>query len=87
MVYFISKLQSNLNSSNTDCSFCSRYEILPIAQENKYLAKFSYFIMELYVVCAHFNRLVEAILLSTLNIQLLCRKLREKIPELSLFAS
>ena len=54
-------LQSNLNSSNTDGSFTmansnsflSPYEILPLAQENKYLGKFSYFIMKLYVVCAH----------------------------------
>ena len=53
--------QSNLNSSNTDGSFTmastnsflSPYEILPLAQENKYLGKFSYFIMKLYVVCAH----------------------------------
>ena len=29
------------------------YEILPIAQENKYLGKFSYSIMKLYVVCTH----------------------------------
>ena len=27
--------------------------ILPKAQENKYLGIFSYFIMELYVVCTH----------------------------------
>ena len=41
-------IQSNLNSSNTDSSFTmpnsnlflSPYEILPIAQENKYLGKF-----------------------------------------------
>ena len=54
-------LQSNLNSSNTDGSFTmansdsflSPYEILPIAQENKYLRKLSYFIMKLYVVCTH----------------------------------
>ena len=46
-------LQSNLNSSNTNGpftmansnSFLSPYEILPLAQENKYLGKFSYFIM------------------------------------------
>ena len=52
-------LQSNLNSSNTDGSFTmansnsflSLYEILPITPENKYLGKFSYFIMKLYVVC------------------------------------
>ena len=30
--------------------FLSSYEFLPIAQENKYLTKFSYFIMKLYVV-------------------------------------
>ena len=54
-------LQSNLNSSNTDGSFTmansnsflSLYEILPIAQENKYLRNFSYFIMKLYIVCTH----------------------------------
>ena len=53
--------QSNLNGSNTDGSFTmansnsflSSYEILPIAQENKYLRKFSYFIVKLYVVCTH----------------------------------
>ena len=54
------KLQYNLNGSNTDGSFTvddsnsffSPYKILPIAQENKYLGiVFSYFIMELYVVC------------------------------------
>ena len=31
------------------------HEILPIAEENKYLGKFSYLIMELYVVCTHKN--------------------------------
>ena len=54
-------IQSNLDGSNTDGSFnmansnsfLSPYEILPIAQENKYLRKFSYFIMKMYVVCAH----------------------------------
>ena len=73
-------IQSNLNSSNTDGlftmansnSFMSPYEILPIAQENKYLRKFSYFIWKLYVVCIHYNCLIEAILMSTLNIPLLC---------------
>ena len=47
-------VQSNLNSSNTDGSFTmansnsllNPYEILPIAQENKYLGKFSYFILK-----------------------------------------
>ena len=46
----IRKLQSNFDGSNTDGSFTmansnsflSPYEILPIAQENKYLRKFSY---------------------------------------------
>ena len=51
----------NLNDSNTDGSFTvddsnslfSPYKILPITQENKYLGIFSYFIMELCVVCPH----------------------------------
>ena len=55
------QLQSNLNGSNTDGSFTiansnhflSPYEILPIAQENKYLGKFSSFIINLYVECTH----------------------------------
>ena len=55
------KLQSNLDGSNTDGSFTmansnsflSPYEIHPIAQENKYLRKFSYLIVKLYVVCTH----------------------------------
>ena len=55
------KIQSNLDSSNTDGSFTMAnsnsflipYEVLPIAQENKYLGKFSYFIVKLYVVCIH----------------------------------
>ena len=54
-------IQSNLNDSNMDGSFTvddsnsffSPYKILPIAQENKYLGIFSYFIMALYVVCTH----------------------------------
>ena len=57
--YYISS--KNLNSSNTDGSFTmansnsflSPYEILPLAQGNKYSGKFSYFIMKLYVVCTH----------------------------------
>ena len=55
------EIQYNLNGSNTDCSFTmddsnsffSPYKIHPIAQENKYLGIFSYFIMELYVECTH----------------------------------
>ena len=31
--------------------FLSPYEILPIAPSNKYISRFSYFIMKLYVVC------------------------------------
>ena len=54
-------LQSNPDGLNTDSSFTmaisdsflSLYEILPIAQENKYLRKFPYFIVKLYVVCTH----------------------------------
>ena len=54
-------IQYNLNGSNPDGSFTlddsnsfsSPYKILPIAQENKYLGIFSYFIAELYVVCTH----------------------------------
>ena len=34
-------------------SYLSPYEILPLAQENKHLGKFSYFIMKLYVVSIH----------------------------------
>ena len=55
------KIQSNLDGSNTDGSFTmansnsflSPYEILPIFQENKYLRKFSNFIMKLYIACIH----------------------------------
>ena len=78
-------IQSNLNSSNTDGSFTmansnSFFEsLLPIAQENKYSIKFSYFIMKLYVACIHQNRLIEAILMRTLNIQLLNQQ-SERIP-------
>ena len=54
-------LQSNLDSSNfygsftmaNSNSFLSLYEVLPIAQENKYLGKCSYFIVKLYVVSTH----------------------------------
>ena len=54
-------VQYNLNGSNTDVSlkvddsnfFFSPYKILPIAQENKYLGIFFYFIVELFVVCTH----------------------------------
>ena len=50
-----------LNDSNIDDSFTlansnlffSSYEILPTAQEKKYLGTFLHFIMKLYVVCTH----------------------------------
>ena len=42
--------------------------------------------MKLYVVCTHYNRLFEAILMSTLNIQLLCRRWID-FPELAIYAS
>ena len=67
MIFFFHKkknnicIQLNLDGSNIDGSFTmansnsflSPYEILLIAQVNKYLGKFSYFIMKLYVVCTH----------------------------------
>ena len=54
------QIQSFHNNSNTDGSFTmansnsffSLYKI-PLAPENKYIGKFSYFIMKLYVVCTH----------------------------------
>ena len=56
-------VQSNFNtcSLNTDgsftmahsSSFFNPYEIVPRAQENRYLGKISYFIMKLYVVFTH----------------------------------
>ena len=78
------QIQSNLNISNTDGSVImansnslwSADEILWIAQENKYLGNFSYFIMKLYDLYTHYNRIIEAILMNKLNIQLLCRKLQ-----------
>ena len=56
-----SDIQYNHIGSNTDGSFTvddsnsffSPYKILPIAQENKYLGIFFYFIMALFVVCTH----------------------------------
>ena len=57
-------VQSNFDGSNTDGSFTmansnsflSPYEILPKAPENKYLRKFSYFIVKLYVVCNEYTQ-------------------------------
>ena len=57
---------------------------------------FSYFIITPYAACTYQNRLVDAILIRTLNITLFYRKLKKKkkkkkkkknIPELSAFAS
>ena len=58
---YVLELESNLNSSNTDGSFImanskSLFDSLrnsSIAQESKYLGKFSYFIRILNVVCTH----------------------------------
>ena len=80
-------IQSNLSTSNTDGSFTmansnsflSPYEILPIAQENKYLRKLTYYIIKLYVVCTHKNRLVKAILMSAHNIPLLSRSSKKSL--------
>ena len=55
-ITFKSLLQYNLNGSNMDGSFTvddsnsffSPYKILPIAQENKYLGIFSYFILLIF---------------------------------------
>ena len=87
------KQQSNVNNSNTNGlftmanlnSFLSPYEILPLTQENKYLGKFSYFIMKLYVVCTHWNHLIKVILMRTLNIKLLWKSLnyRYSLPDLA----
>ena len=56
-IYEKKKIQQNLDSSNTDCSFTmansnsflSPYEILPTAQENKYLREIFSFYHE--IVC------------------------------------
>ena len=72
-VFVVLIIQSNLNNLNTDGLFTmansnlflSPNEILPIAQENRYLRKFSFFIIKLYVVCTHWNCLIEAPLIST----------------------
>ena len=41
---------------------------------------------EMYAVCTHYNRLIEAILMSTLNIPLFIED-RKDFPKLSPFAS
>ena len=47
-------LQSNLNSSNTVGSFSmAKLNSFLSLYKNKYLGKFSYFIMKLYFVCTH----------------------------------
>ena len=73
-------IQSNLNHSNTNGSFTmaksnsflSPYDFFPIDQENKYLENLS----DPEIVCCVYSLVshIEAILMSTLNIQLLCRK-------------
>ena len=87
-------IQSNRNGSNTDGSFTmansnsflNPYEILPIAHNTQILREIFLFYHEIYVLCTHKNRLIEAILMSTINVQLICRK-SKKIPNLSQFAS
>ena len=78
-------IQSHLNSSNTygsftmanSNSFLSSYEILPTAEGKQIIIEIFLFYNELYVVSTHLNRLIEAILLmSTLSIPLLSRKLK-----------
>ena len=64
---FKSLVQSNLKRLNSD-----------ISRKQKFRKKVSYFIMTLYVFCTHWNRLIEAILMSTLNIKLLSRKSKTK---------
>ena len=84
------QIQWNLNSSNTDGSFImansdsflSPNEILPLAQENKYLGKFSYFIMKLYVVCTDWWGDSNEYTQHTIIVKEII-----EIPELSLFAS
>ena len=52
-------------------------EILPIAQDSKYLGMINesfLFIMTMYVVCTHKNRLVEAILMSPNSMPLFYRR-------------
>ena len=49
-------LQSNFNGSNTDGSFIMAYSnsfLSPYRKKTNSEGIFSYFIMELYVVCAH----------------------------------
>ena len=76
-----SYVQSNLNSSNSDGSFTmansnsflSPYEILPIAQENKYLAIF-HFYNEIVCCVYSLESPHRGDSKEYLNIQLLCRK-------------
>ena len=70
--FYVQSNLSSLNMANMN-SFLSPYEILPIVQENKYVGKFSYSFMKLYVVCTHKNCLIKAFLI-TRNIPLLCRR-------------
>ena len=79
---------SNSDSSFTMAhsnSFLSHYEIFPSVQENKYLEKFSYFIMNMYVKRTHLNRIDEAILKSSLNIHH-CVEDRKGFPNRSPFS-
>ena len=79
-----------MNVKNNDDSFTvadtnfflSPYEIHPKAQENIYLVitlkEFAYLNMNIYTVCIHSNRLIEAILLITLNKPIIYKKKKKK---------
>ena len=66
--------------------FLGHYEILQIAEEKKHVRKFSYYIMKLYFVCTHKNRLIDAIQMSTFNIPLFIEDQKD-FPKLLPFAS
>ena len=55
-------------------SFLTELSVRDTTVAEYYSLTLFYLIMKLYVVCTHNNRLVEAILISTLNIQLLRSK-------------
>ena len=87
------KLQSNLNSSNNDGSFTmansnsflSPYEILPLAQENKYLGKFLFY--HEIVCCVHSLKSPHRGDSNEYTQHTIIVKEIKKIPKLSLFAS
>ena len=72
-IYTDSNIDNSFNRYDAN-SFLSPYEILLIAEDNKYLRKFSYFITKLYVMCTLYKRFIEVILISTHNISLVYRR-------------